>query len=143
MIELLIVILIIAILATMAFPSVQRNLQLFRLETGSGSISSLLALARIEAIKRNREVSVVINESQKTVIIKSKNHRNEEINLAENLRLSDDITFAGSNTTSITFTSLGRNKSNAESKLFIKLNGTNKIRQIKVSPVGQISSAAY
>lgn len=143
LIELIIVILCVAILATLAFPSVQRNLQLFRMETGSGSVTFLLALARMEAIKRNRDVTVVIDQTQKTATIKSKNYRNEEITIAENLRLSDDISFADSNTSSITFTSLGRNKSTTESKLLLKLDGTNKRREVKVSIGGQISSKAY
>lgn len=142
-IELIIVILCVAILATLAFPSVQRNLQLFRMETGSGSVTFLLAMARMEAIKRNRDVTVVIDQTQKIATIKSKNYRNEEISLAENLRLSDDISFAGSNTSSITFTSLGRNKSNTESRLLLQLTGTNKRRQIKVSSGGQISANPY
>ncbi len=142
-IELIIIILIISILSALALPSVQRNLQLFRLETGSGSISSLLALARMEAIKRNREVTVVINEDKKTAILKSKNHRNEEVSLTENIRLSDDISFLTTGNNSVTFTSLGRNKTSGESNLYIRLIGTNKQRRIKVSSVGQISAGSY
>ena len=57
MTELLVVGGIMALIAVIATPTVVRNIQVYRLSSAAGEVSTMLKLARYEAIRRNTNVS--------------------------------------------------------------------------------------
>jgi prepilin-type N-terminal cleavage/methylation domain-containing protein len=141
MIELIIVLLIAAILATLALPSIQQTLQLYRLETGTGYIIHRLTETRLTAIKRNRDVWLEINESNRTLTLKSTNDAGQQISLGFPTYLPEGLQFHGGTPSSIVFSSLGRNRANANSQIKLKLTGTNRQKTIFVSATGNITTA--
>ena len=65
--EILIVVLTASILAVLAIPQLNSSLRLNRLQTASSIITNKLADAKTNAIKRNRQVSLVVDEVNRKV----------------------------------------------------------------------------
>jgi prepilin-type N-terminal cleavage/methylation domain-containing protein len=79
MIELIIVCLIIAIMVTFSIPAIERNLQLYRLQSAIGLVSDRLMEARFSAIKRNRSAWVTIDATANTIEVWSTNDMGQPI----------------------------------------------------------------
>lgn len=69
--EVLIVVLTVAILATLAIPQLFSTIQLNRIQTASSLVASKLSEARMIAIKRNRSVSFVVDENNSQIWLES------------------------------------------------------------------------
>lgn len=69
--EVLIVVLTVAILATLAVPQLFSTIQLNRIQTASSLVASKLSEAKMIAIKRNRSVSLVVDENNSQIWLES------------------------------------------------------------------------
>jgi prepilin-type N-terminal cleavage/methylation domain-containing protein len=141
MIELIIVALIVAIMITASIPAIQRNLQLYRLESASGLVASRLMEARMVAIKRNRRASVTFNASLNTLEISSINDSGQNVIIGSAISLPQDVTLLVSPTNSISFTSLGRNQSNNDTNITLTHTRANYCKTVAVSAVGKITTS--
>jgi prepilin-type N-terminal cleavage/methylation domain-containing protein len=140
LIELIIVVLVVALLATLALPSVQRTMQLYRLETGTSYILHRLTEARLTAIKRNRDSWLEINQANKTLTLKSTNDAGQQISLGYPTFLPEGIQFNGATPDSVIFTSLGRNRANGITQIKLKLAAANKNKTINIGITGNITT---
>ncbi len=62
LIELLVAIAVVAILLTLAVPSIQQTIKNNRVSSQGNELVALISLAKSEAIRRNREVTLQLNE---------------------------------------------------------------------------------
>ncbi|HRH43523.1 MAG TPA: GspH/FimT family pseudopilin [Pyrinomonadaceae bacterium] len=69
--EVMIVVIIIAILVVLAVPQLNSSLQLNRIQTASSLIASKLSEAKMAAIKQNKQVSFVLDETNRQVWIEA------------------------------------------------------------------------
>ncbi|MBA2737132.1 MAG: prepilin-type N-terminal cleavage/methylation domain-containing protein [Pyrinomonadaceae bacterium] len=143
LIELIIVALIIAIMATLALPAIQRTLQLYRLETGTSYVINRLTEARLSAIKRNRQTWLEINTTNQSLSMKSTNDAGQQIGLGFPTYLPEGVQFNGVTPGSVVFTSLGRNNANAITQINLKLSTTNRNKTISIGTTGNITTAGY
>jgi prepilin-type N-terminal cleavage/methylation domain-containing protein len=139
LIELMIVILIIAILVVAAIPAIERNLQLYRLEMAVGLVSNRLVEARLSAIKRNRAAWVTVNGNSRNIEIWSRNDAGQPITLAAPISLPQNIVLNGVQTSTFTFTSLGRNQSNTNNTIALMLSNSNNCKALTVTVAGRIT----
>jgi Tfp pilus assembly protein FimT len=137
----MIVLLIIAILAVSAIPQIQRNLQLYRLESVTGLLSNRLTETRLTAIKHNRAAWLEINVTNKRLEVWTTNELNQPIRAKLDLAIPDNISIVAGSPSRVTFNSLGRNQSNASNLIKFKLPNTNFCKSVTVSAVGNITSA--
>lgn len=96
LIELLIVLTLAAILTTIAVPGMATVVRSVRLNTAAQSYAADLRLARIEAIKRNRRISVVRTGA-----------RSYTITRVGNRELAEGAAFTNASADSISFASFG------------------------------------
>jgi type IV fimbrial biogenesis protein FimT len=139
LIELVIVLLVIAILVTLAIPSIQRTLQLYRLETGTSYILHRLTEARLAAIKRNRDTWLEINATNGSLNVKSTNDSGQQITLGYPTKIPEGVQFSTAPPSSVIFSSLGRNRANANTQIKLKLAATNQIKTINIGVTGNIT----
>lgn len=69
--EVMIVVIIIAILVVLAVPQLNSSLQFNRIQTASSLIASKLSEAKMAAIKQNKQVSFVLDETNRQVWIEA------------------------------------------------------------------------
>lgn len=140
LIELIIVVLVVAILGTLALPSIQRTLQLYRLEAGTSYIVHRLTETRLAAIKRNRDTWLEINSANRTLTLKSTNDAGQQISLGLPTSLPEGVQFNGA-PASVAFTSLGRNRAAGNTQIKLKLTSANRNKTVSVSTTGNITTA--
>ncbi|MEO6588240.1 MAG: prepilin-type N-terminal cleavage/methylation domain-containing protein [Pyrinomonadaceae bacterium] len=140
LVEVLIVVLIISILAVAAIPQIQRNLQLYRLESISGLLSSRLMEAKLTAVKHNRAAWLEINTTAKTLEVWTTNELNQPIRTKLAVTIPDNVSFDAASPSRITFNSLGRNQANSNSIVKLKLANANFCKMVTVSAVGNLTS---
>ncbi len=141
LIEVIIVLLIISILAVAALPQIQRNLQLYRLESVTGLLSNRLTEARLTAVKHNRAAWLEINSTNKILEVWTTNEMNQPIRATLAVTIPDGISIDAASPSRITFNSLGRNQANAVNVIKFKLTNTKFCNSVSVSTVGNITSA--
>lgn len=141
LIEVIIVLLIISILIVAAIPNTMRNLQLYRLETASGLLSSRLIEAKLTAVKHNRAAWLEINQTSKMLEIWTTNELNQPIRSKLGVAIPDSVSVDSTSPSRITFNSLGRNQANTNSTVIFRLANTSFCKSITVSGVGNITSA--
>lgn len=69
--EVMIVVIIIAILVVLAVPQLNSSLQFNRIQTASSLIASKLSEAKMAAIKQNKQVSFVLDETNRQIWIEA------------------------------------------------------------------------
>lgn len=69
--EVMIVVIIIAILVVLAVPQLNASLQLNRIQTASSIVTAKLSEAKSIAIKQNKQVSVVVDETNRKVWVEA------------------------------------------------------------------------
>lgn len=139
LIEVIIVVLIIAILVVAALPQVQRNLQLYKLESAAGLLSNRLTEARLTALKHNRPAWLEINSVDKTLEVWTTNESAQPIRAKLAVTIPDSVSIDTTSPSRVTFTSLGRNQANASNVIKFKLANTTFCKSITVSAVGNIT----
>jgi len=142
LIEVLIVLIIIAILVVAALPQIQQSLRLYRVETASGLLANRLTEARLTAIKYNRAAWLEINTTSKSFEVWTTDKNNQPVRTRLAVPISDDVSIVSGSPSRITFNSLGRNQSNSNEIIKFKLANSSFCRQVSVSIVGNITSAA-
>ncbi len=140
-IELTIVVLVIAIVATVSIPMMQGNLLLYRHQSAVGFISSGMIEARMAAMKTNRPARLEINTTARSLTVWSTNVKGEAIRLGVPVYYSRDVSIAGASPISITFNSLGRRQTGSVSTVTLTQARTNSCKRVDLSPVGKISVA--
>jgi prepilin-type N-terminal cleavage/methylation domain-containing protein len=141
LIELIIVCLVISILATASIPSIQRSLQLYRLESAAGLLANRLTEAKLTAIKRNRAASLQINSTRKTLEVWTTNESGQSIRTGQTIPIPSDISIVSGSPSSVSFGSLGRNQANTNSVIRFNLPNTSYCRSVTVSAIGNITTA--
>jgi len=141
LIEVIIVLLVISILVVAAIPQVQRNLQLYRLESATGLLANRLTEARMTALKHNRPAWLELNVTGKTIEVWTTNETAQPIRAKVALLIPDNISIDSASPSRVTFTSLGRNQANASSVIQFRLANTNFCKSVTISAVGNITSA--
>lgn len=136
--EILVVSLIAAILCIIAIPQLSASLKLNRINTLNSAIASKLAEARIQAIKRNSQVSLKINFQNRKIWIEA---GGAQIGGSENYTPENIIQCSPSaNLTqeTITFNSFGNLQT---TPLTIKVSdiGVNRSKTVQVSLSGKIT----
>lgn len=141
--ELLIVTLVMAIIVTMALPQILPTIRLYRLDIAERVVTNRLIEARLNAIKRNRDTWLSIDKTANTIQIASTDDNGTTVYITSAISLPSSVYFAGSTPTTITYTSLGRNKTSGSSVIYLQLNGVSKSRAITVSATGNTSVSTY
>jgi len=141
LIEILVVLLIVAIVCVIALPQISASLQSNRVNTLNALIAAKLAEARIQAIKRNSQVSVKINFQTRRVWIEAGGAPigSGEFYAPENtIQLSSGAT---STEGTITFNSFGNLQTSPTS---VKVSNTkiNRSKTLQVSLSGKITVGA-
>jgi prepilin-type N-terminal cleavage/methylation domain-containing protein len=143
LIELIIVLLVVAILITLALPAIQRTLQLYRLETGTSYLLHRLTETRLVAIKRNRDAWLEIDKANRTLILKSTNDAGQQISLGFPTYLPEGVQFNGATPNSVIFTSLGRNRAVGNTQIKLKLISANRHKTVNVGTTGNVTTTNY
>lgn len=71
LVEVLVVVTILAVLALLSFPALQRMILRSKLEGAARQTSALVRLARLEAIKRGRPATVELDPAARRVVLRS------------------------------------------------------------------------
>ncbi len=136
--ELLIVVLIIAILIVLTLPQSNRQLQLYRLDTGVSVISNKLMETRMEAIKRNRTTWIRLDKTAKTAQIKTTDSAAVTINVNFPEYFPQGMILDASDSLEISFDSMGRLTTGTQT-VTIRETNSNKRKDITISPAGKIT----
>jgi len=137
-IELIIVCLVIAILMTASIPTMQRSLQLYRLETVSGLLSNRLTEAKLTAVKYNRAAWLQVNTTNRTLEVFTTDSSGT-IRVGTVVPIPSGVSINTTAATQVTFTSLGRNQSASSSVIKFSLSGTSNCKSITISAIGNIA----
>ncbi len=140
-VELIIVSIVILILLVFSIPMIQRNLAYYQLETGTYLLATQLTYARMEAIKRNRDVKMVIDSTNRKMTIKTTDLSGSSITLGAPTYLPESVVFKGTPPASVDFSSLGRNKINGNTVVDLEIYGTSDSKRITVAATGNIKSS--
>jgi len=136
--ELLIVFLIGAILCVIALPQLSTSLKLNRINTLNAAIAGKLAEARIQAIKRNSQVSLKINFQNRKIWIEA---GGTQIGGSENYTSENTIQFSPSVSTTqetITFNSFG-NLQTTPVTINVANTKINRKKAVQVSVSGKVT----
>lgn len=141
LVELLIVVFIILVLIAAALPSVNRTIQLWRLQTSTAMVVSKIADARMNSIKRNRPSSLVLNAAAGTVQVVSTDPANNPINIGAAEQLRRGITFVAPTPAVITFDSLGWPTAGAAQTIRLQNLATagNDQKNVVISATGRVN----
>ena len=135
LIDLLIVMCIIALVLTVAVPSIRTGLELQRLDASASKLGSKLTEARFNAIKTNRETWLLIDPSLHTLQVQTTDPSGNTIDVGGTELLSTGISI-GPGPTRVTFDSLGLTGSTQTFTLTGSSTGRTKI--ISVSLLGHV-----
>ena len=141
LIELIICLLVISILVTASIPSIDRNLQLYRLESATGLLANRLTEARLTAIKRNRAASLQVNSTARTLEVWTTNESGQAIRATLTVPIPSNVSIVSGSVSTVSFNSLGRNQANSDSVIRFNLPNTSFCRSVTVSAVGNITTA--
>ena len=96
--EVLVSLVIVALIAGFAIPNIERTLGLYHLETSAAMIAGKLSDARINAIKRNRQVWVEITFSDNQARVQTTDPAApwNNIDVGDPLFLTNRVVFGGS-----------------------------------------------
>ncbi len=138
LVELMIVTVVIMVLTTIVFPGIAGTLEAYRLETSAFQIEGKLVEARLNAIKRNREVWLQFELGAGNYQIQTTDPLNPgvDINLGGTQYLPTMVTFEASTPAEMTFTSLGR--PTGPSTVTLRAADTGEQKSIAVSATGRI-----
>lgn len=138
LVELLMVISIFAILVAIAIPNMVSARQGFQMTTASATMRHRLAEARMESLKRNRLVNVVLDGAARTLTT-SVNNGGVMTVIAGPEYLPSGVVFdlGGAATTTITFDSLGR--PTAPTSFSLDYPGSGLTRTLSVLTTGRIT----
>lgn len=154
LVELMVTIMVLAVLATIAFPSFQSTLRSNRIATASNELIASLALARSEAVKNRRGAGVCASSAGSTCdgkswadgwLVWADTNGDGGLSAGETvLRYSagrPGLTTVGTPDLSVGFDPRGRNRANASLDLTLRPDTCGKQplqRTLRISPTGQV-----
>lgn len=135
MTEILVVALILLLLSAVAAPQVKRTMEQYRLNSSTSLVMSKLNEARMQAIKRNAQVWLALDSTTRTIQIQM-TVSGATVNLATAAQLPGQVQFATGCPAAITFNSLGRLMTAAQT-LTLQGESSGQTKSITISPTGQ------
>jgi type IV fimbrial biogenesis protein FimT len=135
LLEILVVVAITGVVVAFAIPQVSRSLELQKLDTASARVSSKLSEARANAIKRNTLAKLNITAGSNTMQCAT-----AAITIGPVETLPDGITFSTGSPANVTFDSLGRLNTTAQTVTLQSPSG--KSKTISISVKGEITVGA-
>lgn len=138
MIELVIVGFVIAIMATVSIPLINRNLQAYRAESSIGMIAMRMNEARLTSIKRNKPVWMEADPRDNSLKLRSRNENNQVITVGPTVYLPKEAVIEGGKSVQTTFNSLGRLNPGSTSGTSVSFPALRTCKRVKVLPNGKV-----
>ena len=140
LIELIMVIAIIGVVTAIAIPNMVSARQGFRMQTASATVLHRLGEARMESVKRNRQVDVTIDNAARTLTARVTNAGGVTTIVAGPEYLPQGVVFnlGGGATYGISFDSMGR-PTFAPRTFIVEYPGSGLSRTVTVHSTGRIS----
>ena len=135
--ELMIVVLVASTLLVLLAPNAVRTYQTWRLNAGASMIYNKVMEARINAIKRNRQAWLSIDEANRRVQVQTTDDVPLTINVGSPALLQNTVSFQSGSPTEVRFDSMGR--PTAPQTIIIETSTTSKT--ITISATGQVTVA--
>lgn len=137
LVEISLVVLILLILGSAAMPFFAESIELFRLETSASVIDTKVGDARLNALKLNRNVKLVIDTAARTVQVQYEDGGPVNVGAAETL--ASGISFVAPPTPpEITFDPLGW-PTTAPETIRLQRDRSGGLRNITISPTGRVT----
>ncbi|MDA2924402.1 GspH/FimT family pseudopilin [Acidobacteria bacterium AH-259-L09] len=137
LVEISLVVLILLILGSAAMPFFAESIELFRLETSASVIDTKVGDARLNALKLNRNVKLVIDTAARTVQVQYED--GGPVNVGAAQTLPSGISFVAPPTPpEITFDPLGW-PTTAPETIRLKRDRSGDLRNITISPTGRVT----
>ncbi len=137
MVELAIVLTVVLVLAAVTFPSIVATMSLYRLETSASVIEGKLADARINAIKRNRQVWLLLDSTAKSARLQYSDGGTIDVGTEE--FLGTGISFVSPTPGQITFDAQGWPTGSPPFTVRLEVDSSGDQRNVTVSPTGKIT----
>lgn len=137
MVELLIVIVVVLVLAAITFPTIMTTMSLLRLETSVAMIEGKLADGRINAIKRNRQVWLLLDSTANSA--KLQYNDGGTINLGTEEFLGTGIKFISPTPSQIAFDAQGWPTGSPPLTVRLEVEISGDQKNVTVSPTGKIT----
>ncbi len=137
MFELAIVITVVLVLAAFTFPSIVTTMSLYRFETSASMIEGKLADARINAIKRNRQVWLLLDSTAKSA--KLQYNDGGAIDVGTEEFLGTGINFVSPTPSQITFDAQGWPTGSPPFTVRLEVENFGDQKNVTVSPTGKVT----
>ena len=137
MVELVIVVVIVLVLAAITFPTIVTTMSLLRLETSVAMIEGKLADGRINAIKRNRQVWLLLDSTANSA--KLQYNDGGTINLGTEEFLGAGIKFISPTPSQISFDAQGWPTGSPPLTVRLEVEMSGDQKNVTVSPTGKIT----
>jgi prepilin-type N-terminal cleavage/methylation domain-containing protein len=140
--ELLIVVFILLVLMAAALPSVNRTIQLWRLETSTAMVVAKIADARMNSIKRNRPSWLLINAGAGTIQVQSTNPAtNAVMNIGAAEQVRRGVNLVAPTPANVTFDSLGWPTGGVAQTIRLQnaANAGNDQKNVNISVTGRVT----
>jgi prepilin-type N-terminal cleavage/methylation domain-containing protein len=140
LVELIMVVAIIAVLSAIAIPNMLSARQGFRMQTASATVLHRLGEARMESVKRNRQVDVTLDGAARTVTARVTSAGGVTTIIAGPEYLPGGVEFnlGGAATYDISFDSMGRPTAPPRS-FIVTYPGSGLARTVTVQSTGRIA----
>ncbi len=137
MVELAIALTVVLVLAAVTFPSIVTTMSLYRLETSAYMIEGKLADARINAIKRNRQVWLFFDSTAMSARLQYND--GGTIDLGTEEFLGNDTNFVSPTPSQIAFDGQGWPTGSPPFTVRLEAENYGYQRNVTVSPTGKIT----
>ena len=137
LLELIIVLVVLGVLASIAVPITMQRIQLHRLDSSVSMISSKLMEARMDAIKRNRTSRLRIDIMEGTAQIRSTDNVGQPITVGFAELLPQNVVLEAADSIEISFDSMGR-VAGTQTVTILETYSSRR-KTISVSPAGKIT----
>lgn len=140
LIEIIIVLAIVGVVIAIAIPNIRSAQQGFQMSTGTANAANRLAEARMEAVKRNRQIDVTIDAATRSLLTTVTDAGGVVNTLAgpEYLPASVVYDLGGAANMQITFDSMGR-PLNPPQVVTLRTDGGGLVRVVTVLSTGRVT----
>ena len=137
MVELAIVLMVVLVLAAVTFPSIVTTMGLYRLETSASMIEGKLADARINAIKRNRQVWLLLDSTANSANLQYDDGGTTDLGTEEFLGIG--INFVSPTPSQIAFDAQGWPTGSPPFTVRLEVENFGDQKNVTVSPTGKVT----
>jgi type II secretory pathway pseudopilin PulG len=140
LIEIIMVLAIVGVMMSVAIPNILAARQAYQIQTAGFNIVNRVGEARMEALRRNRQVVAVLDPATRSMRVVIVNPGPVDVPIAEPEYLPANVNFDGGGTPNlrITFDSLGR-PLNPPQQLMLRHSQTQARRIITIQPTGRLT----